>query len=115
MDEGTESRPRAVEEPPERFLGSSKMRRRAARVIAVLVDAVQIVVFPAFFPGIVSPFDNALDILTGIVMTFLLGFHIAFLPTLIAEMVPFVDLFPSWTLAVLFVTRKKRPKEGTPS
>jgi len=111
MDEVTESRPRAVEEPPRRFLGSQTARRRAARAIAVLVDAVQIVVFPAFFPGIVSPFDNALDVLTGIVMTFLLGFHVAFLPTFIAEMVPFVDLFPSWTLAVLFVTRKKLPKE----
>ena len=57
MDEVTESRPRAVEEPPRRFLGSSK-RRLAARVIAVLVDALQIVLFPAFFPGIVSPFDR---------------------------------------------------------
>jgi hypothetical protein len=111
MDEVGESRPRAVEEPSRGFLGSQTVRRRAARVIAVLVDALQIVVFPAFFPGIVSPFDNALDVLTGIVLTFLLGFHAAFLPTFIAEMVPFVDLFPSWTLAVLFVTRKKLPKE----
>ena len=111
MDEVGESRPRAVEEAPSRFLGSSKVRRRAARVIAVLVDALQIVVFPAFFPGLVSPYDNALDVLTGIVLTFLLGFHVAFLPTFIAELVPFVDLFPSWTLAVLFVTRKKLPKE----
>ena len=77
MDEVGESRPRAVEEPPRGFLGQT-VRRRAARVIAVLVDALQIVVFPAFFPGIVSPFDNALDVLTGIVMTFLLGFHVAF-------------------------------------
>src|SRR5262245_64006057 len=104
MDEVTESRPRAVEEPPRGFLGGSKVRRRAARVIAVLVDALQIVVFPAFFPGIVSPFDNALDVLTGIVMTFLLGFHVAFLPTFIAELVPFVDLFPSLTFAVFFVS-----------
>jgi hypothetical protein len=111
MDEVTESRPRAVEGPPRSFFGSSKVRRRAARAIAVLVDALQIVLFPAFFPGLVSPFDNALDVLTGIVMTFLLGFHVAFLPTFIAELVPFVDLFPSWTLAVLFVTRKKPPKE----
>jgi hypothetical protein len=111
MDEVGESRPRAVEEAPSRFLGSSKVRRRAARVIAVLVDALQIVVFPAFFPGLVSPYDNALDVLTGIVLTFLLGFHVAFLPTFIAEVVPFVDLFPSWTLAVLFVTRKKPEKE----
>ena len=115
MDEVTETRPRAVEEPPRRFLESSKVRRRAARAIAVVVDALQIVVFPAFFPGLVSPLENVLDVVTGIILTLLLGFHVAFLPTFIAELVPFVDLFPSWTLAVLFVTRKKTPKEGTPS
>lgn len=111
MDEVGESRPRAVEEPPSRFLGSSKARRRAARAIAVFVDALQIVVFPAFFPGLISPLENVLDVVTGIVLTLLLGFHVAFLPTFIAEIIPFVDLFPSWTLAVLFVTRKKLPKE----
>jgi len=68
-------------------------------------------VFPAFFPGLVSPFENALDVATGIILTMLVGWHVAFLPTFIAEMVPFVDLFPTWTLAVLFVTRKKIPKE----
>lgn len=105
--------PKTIEERPRRgFLGGSETaRRRAARLIAVVVDALQIVVFPAFFPGLVSPFENALDVATGIILTLLLGWHVAFLPTFIAEMVPFVDLFPTWTLAVFFVTRKKLPKE----
>ena len=91
-----------------RFFGvGEEARRRAALLIALAVDALQIVVFPAFFPGIVSPLDNTLDIVTGIFMVVLLGWHLAFLPTFIAEVVPFVDLFPSWTLAVLFVTRKR--------
>ena len=103
--------PKTMEEAPRRgFLGwSEAARRRTARLIAVVVDALQIVVFPAFFPGLVSPFENALDVATGIILT-CLGWHVAFLPTFIAEMVPFVDLFPSWTLAVFFVTRKKGVK-----
>jgi hypothetical protein len=113
MDEVKGGEPRTVEGPPRRgFLGGSETaRRRAARLIALAVDALQIVVFPAFFPGLVSPFENALDVATGIILTLLVGWHVAFLPTFIAEMVPFVDLFPTWTLAVLFVTRKKIPKE----
>jgi hypothetical protein len=92
---------------PGLFGAGEAARRRAALLIALAVDALQIVVFPAFFPGIVSPFDNTLDVVTGIFMVVLLGWHLAFLPTFIAEVLPFVDLFPSWTLAVLFVTRKK--------
>jgi len=113
MDEVRPGETETVQEPPKRgFLGwSETARRRAARLIALAVDALQIVVFPAFFPGLVSPFENALDVATGIILTLLVGWHVAFLPTFIAEMVPFVDLFPTWTLAVLFVTRKKIPKE----
>src|SRR5512138_1549874 len=87
------------------FGAGEAARRRAARLIAIAVDMLQIVVFPAFFPGIVSPLNNVLDVVTGIFMTVLLGWHVAFIP----KSVPFVDLFPSWTLAVLFVTRKKIP------
>ena len=81
-------------------------RRRLARVIALAVDALQIAILPLLFPG--SPWNNAIDLVTGGVMVWLLGWHIAFLPTFITELIPFVDLFPTWTLAVLYVTRKKK-------
>jgi hypothetical protein len=35
----------------------------------------------------------------------LLGWHWAFLPTFAAEMMPGLDLFPTWTAAVFFVTQ----------
>ena len=75
-------------------------------MIALAVDALQIAIMPLLFPG--SPWNNAIDLVTGAVMVWLLGWHIAFLPTFITELVPFVDLFPTWTVAVLFVTRKKK-------
>lgn len=80
-------------------------RRRIARWIALGVDALQIVFFPILFPG--TPWNNALDLLTGILMVAILGWHVAFLPTVVAELIPFVDLFPTWTVAVMYVTRKR--------
>ena len=86
----------------------STARRNWARWIAVAADALQLGVFPAFLPGALSPLNDALDVAVAIVMVALLGWHIAFVPTIVAELIPTVDLFPSWTIAVLYVTR--RPK-----
>ena len=33
------------------------------------------------------------------------GWHVALLPTFVVEIIPFVDLFPTWTTAVCFVAR----------
>ena len=87
-------------------------RKRLARGIALAVDAFQIAIIPLLFPG--SPWNNAIDLVTGVVMVRLLGWHIAFLPTFITELIPFVDLFPTWTVAVLYVTRKKKMSPPPP-
>ena len=77
----------------------------AARFVAMAADALQLALIPLFMGGAVSPFDGAIDIATGLVLTWLVGWHWAFLPTFIAELVPFVDLVPSWTLAAFIATR----------
>src|SRR4051812_38613118 len=79
----------------------------AARALAVLVDGIQIVTVPAFFAGVASPLNDALDVAAGILFVLLLGWHLAFLPTFVTELVPFADIFPTWTAAVLFVTYRK--------
>ena len=76
-----------------------------ARGIAILADLIQIVALPLFGAGLTSPFDEILDLVIGATMIGLVGWHIAFLPTFVAEIIPFVDLFPTWTAAVLFATR----------
>ncbi len=78
---------------------------RAARIIAVVADAIQITLAPLFFEGGLSPFNDALDLAVAGMMVYLLGFHWAFLPTFLAELVPVFDLVPTWTLAVLIATR----------
>jgi hypothetical protein len=74
--------------------------------VALVADGIQIALLPLVVGGAVSPVDDAIDVATAVVLSALLGFRWAFLPTFIAEMVPFVDLAPSWTLAVLITTRQ---------
>lgn len=87
----------------------------AARVVAVLADAIQFGLLPLFGGGLVSPINDALDIAVGIAMIALVGWHWAFLPAFIAELVPGVDLVPTWTLAVFFATRRGAQEAPPPS
>ncbi len=75
--------------------------------IAIAADAAQWVMFPLFMAGAVSPVDDVLDIAIALLMIRMLGWHWAFLPTFVAELLPGVDLVPSWTLAVWLATRGK--------
>ena len=89
-------------------------RVRAARALALVADFVQIVGFPVFGEGFASPWNDALDFLVGGALTWLVGWHWAFLPSFVAEIVPVVDLIPTWTAAVLFATRKGAPPPAAP-
>src|SRR6266478_3558334 len=91
----------------EDFIPSStRSHFRAAMILAMAADAVQIFVFPLFAEGALSPADDVLDIAVAAVLAHLLGWHWEFLPAFLAEVVPGVDLVPFWTLAVLNVYRK---------
>jgi len=79
--------------------------RRRAWLVAVAADLLQLAVLPAFVGGLLSPVNNVLDVLVALVMVRWFGWHWAFLPTFIAELIPGLDLLPSWTAAVWFVTR----------
>jgi hypothetical protein len=81
-------------------------RLRAAMILAVAADALQVLVLPLFAPGALSPADDLLDFAIAAVLVHLLGWHWEFLPTFFAELVPGVDLVPFWTLAVANVYRK---------
>ena len=84
-------------------------RRRIAWGIALAADALQWVLLPLFWAGAASPVDEALDVVIGIALWRLLGWHWALLPTLVAELIPGVDLVPTWTAAVWLATRETKP------
>ena len=94
------------------FRNLKSPEQRLAWVVAIAADAIQILAMPAFAAGGIFPPDVALDVLVGVVLTKLLGWHWAFLPTFAAELLPGFDLFPTWTAAVFFVTRLRlHPEE----
>lgn len=78
---------------------------RTALAVAAAADLLQIVLLPAFFPGAMSPANDAIDVAVAIVLLRLLGWHWAFLPAFLAEAVPVLDLAPTWTAAVFLATR----------
>ena len=87
---------------------SAGPRLKAAMILAVVADLLQIVVFPLFVAGAESPADDVLDLGIGAVMIFLLGWHWEFLPSFVAKLVPGADLVPFWTIAVANVYRKSK-------
>ena len=94
--------------PPDTLTILPGSRFRAAMVLAILADALQIVVFPFFIEGALSPADDILDFGVGAALVHLLGWHWEFLPSFLAKLVPGVDLVPLWTMAVANVYRKSK-------
>lgn len=83
-------------------------RFRAAMALAIIADALQIVILPLFVEGAMSPADDILDFGIAAALIQLLGWHWEFLPSFLGKLVPGVDLVPFWTLAVANVYRKSK-------
>ena len=84
-------------------------RMKAALLLAILADIVQLIVFPLFIEGAAFPPDVILDLCMAGILSWLLGWHWEFLPSFAGKLIPGVDLVPLWTLAVANVYRKSRP------
>jgi hypothetical protein len=107
-------------EPPQKSEPASNAvritpgpRMKAALVLAILADIVQIVLLPIFVEGGASPADDILDLSMAGILSWLLGWHWEFLPSFAGKLIPFVDFVPLWTLAVANVYRKARPRPST--
>ena len=93
------------EAPAVRSISAGRVRW--ARAVALGADALQLAMAPLFGEGFASPFNDALDVAVAAVLIKLLGFHWALLPALAAEVVPALDLAPTWTASVLLVTSSR--------
>ena len=69
---------------------------------------------PLFAGGAPTGFDAVLDVVVGAAMVALVGWHWAFLPAFAVELLPIVDLAPTWTIAVFLVTRRRGPGGSSP-
>jgi hypothetical protein len=83
-------------------------RFRIALILAIVADALQIILLPLMVEGAESPADDVLDLGVGAALVYLLGWHWELLPSFAAKLVPGVDLVPLWTLAVANVYRRSK-------
>lgn len=90
----------------------TRRQRRLAFAVALVADLVQVALLPLFSSGVGSPFDWGVDLVAAVVLVRTLGWHVALLPTFVAELLPFVDLFPTWTVAVWIATRGRADAPG---
>jgi hypothetical protein len=92
---------------------------RAAMIVAIVADLLQLIIFPLVVGGAASPADDILDVSVAGILSWLLGWHWEFLPSFLAKLVPGVDLVPCWTIAVANVYRKSKQlaasMEGVPA
>ena len=81
---------------------------RKAWIAAVTADLLQWGLFPLFAWGGFSPLDAGVDVVVAFLMLRWMGWHLAFLPAFVTELVPIANFVPSWTLAMWIVTRMRR-------
>jgi len=91
-----------------------------AFAIAVMADLIQFPITAGEATGFFSIPGEVADLLVDCVLmvatTMLLGFHWMLLPTLFVEVIPGLDLLPTWTACVAYVLwlRKKQTQQQPP-
>ena len=88
----------------------SRSTLTAAYSIAICADLIQICFAPFLSEGFVNPFNDILDTVVCILLSRLIGFHVAFLPSFLVKLVPVAEIAPTWTLGVLIAARHLRIK-----
>jgi hypothetical protein len=94
----------------------TKERVFMAFAVALAVDAIQIPItgltdtIAAAIPGEVA--DFAVDCIAMAAISSLIGFHRALIPTMFVELIPNVDLFPTWTACVAYIVHQRKLEEA---
>jgi hypothetical protein len=80
----------------------------AAYAVAICADLIQIGLVPLVAEGFISSIDDFSDVVVCALLCWLVGFHVAFLPSFFIKLIPLVDIAPTWTLALFIATRHLR-------
>src|SRR6266508_1539657 len=89
----------------------TRRRIQLAFVVAILSDAVQLGLGPLGW----TFFDEIIDVIAMLLTSWLLGFHLLLVPTFLFELIPIVDMLPTWTgcVSLLVSLRKKEQSLNT--
>jgi hypothetical protein len=81
-----------------------------ALAIAAGADGLQLLLGPLGWAFI----DQAVDLLAMILISWLIGFHILFLPTFVVELVPVLEDLPTWTACTAAVIGLRKREQNNP-
>lgn len=91
----------------------------AAFAVAVVADILEFPITAAEATVVGAPAGElgacVLDTVVFGIMTRLLGFHWMFLPSFVVEVIPGLNMFPTWVGCVAFVVWKRKKEEAQPS
>ncbi len=79
----------------------SKRRKLVALLIAAAADFLQWVLLPMVVEGALSPLDWAVDLATAAALLLVVGFKARLALAFTAELIPGLDMFPTWVALVL--------------
>jgi hypothetical protein len=90
-------------------------RIRLAFAVGIVADILQLPVSLSLIAGFVPAegLEAAIDVAAGMVLTWLLGFHWALLPSFVLKLIPVLDVAPTWTAAVAYVALRRRRIRGS--
>jgi hypothetical protein len=92
----------------------SPIRIKSAWVVAVGMDALQMLLFPTTIEGGFSPVADGLDFVAMALLWGLVGWHWTFLPSVIVKVIPVMDLAPTWTIALAIASRGLNARAPAP-
>jgi len=89
----------------------TRLRMVLALAIAVAADGLQLLLAGLGWFGL----DQAIDCVAMVLLSWLIGFHVLFLPTFVVELIPLVEDLPTWTACTTAViVLRKREQNKTP-
>jgi hypothetical protein len=88
----------------------SRTRMVLALAIAVAADGLQLCFGFVGWAFI----DQAIDCVAMILLSWVIGFHILFLPTFVVELVPVLEDLPTWTASTAAVIALRKREQRTP-
>jgi hypothetical protein len=97
----------------------TRKRILIAYAVAIIADLIEFPISALELTVVGAPvamfLSFILDVFVFGIMTFLLGFHWLFLPSFLVEVVPGLDMLPTWVGCVFFVVRQRKKEQNIPA
>ncbi len=94
----------------------TRKRIIAAYAVAIVADLIEFPITAAEMTVFAAPAAEGVafvvDAVVFGILTKLLGFHWAFLPSFLVEIVPGLDLLPTWVGCIWFVIRQRKNEQN---